>query len=37
MTDAALATYVAKDHYQRTRPFVDYNESTCAPADEAAV
>jgi acid phosphatase (class A) len=34
MTDAALATSSAKDHYQRTRPFVHYGESTCAPADE---
>lgn len=37
LTDAALATYAAKDHYQRTRPFVHYNESTCAPADEPAL
>lgn len=34
MTDAALATYAAKDHYKRTRPFVHYNESTCTPDDE---
>src|SRR5688572_10055431 len=37
MTDAALATYAAKDHYQRTRPFVHYNETTCAPADEPSL
>ncbi len=35
MVDAGLATYAAKDHYKRTRPFVFYKETTCAPADEA--
>ncbi|WP_422506943.1 acid phosphatase [Stenotrophomonas sp. GZD-301] len=35
LVDAGLATYAAKDHYQRTRPFVYYKEATCAPADEA--
>lgn len=37
MVDAGLATYAAKDHYQRTRPFVFYKEKTCAPADEEAL
>lgn len=37
MVDAGLATYAAKDHYQRTRPFVFYREKTCAPADEEAL
>lgn len=37
MVDAGLATYTAKDHYQRTRPFVFYKEKTCAPADEEAL
>ena len=37
LTDAGLATYGAKDHYDRTRPFMHYNEGTCAPADEAAL
>ncbi|MFC3551965.1 phosphatase PAP2 family protein [Lysobacter cavernae] len=37
MVDAGLATYSAKNHYQRVRPFVHYRESTCAPADEAAL
>lgn len=37
MVDAGLATYGAKNHYQRQRPFVHYNETTCAPADEAAL
>ncbi len=35
MTDAALATYGAKDHYKRIRPFVHYREGTCRPEDEA--
>lgn len=35
MVDAGLSTYAAKDHYQRTRPFVFYKEATCAPGDEA--
>lgn len=34
MTDAGLATYRAKDHYQRVRPFVDYQEASCDPAGE---
>ncbi|MFC5593583.1 acid phosphatase [Lysobacter niastensis] len=37
MVDAGLATYTAKDHYKRIRPFVHYKESTCFPADEAAL
>jgi len=37
MVDAGLATYAAKEHYQRARPFVFYKEGTCAPADEAAL
>jgi acid phosphatase (class A) len=37
LVDAGLATYRAKDHYNHERPFVHYNESTCAPADEAAL
>ena len=37
LTDAGLATYAAKDHYKRTRPFVFYKEDTCAPKDEAAL
>ena len=34
LTDAALATYGAKNHYNRVRPFVHYNEGTCKPDDE---
>ena len=35
MTDAGLATYGAKNHYNRVRPFVHFNEGTCNPDDEA--
>jgi len=34
LVDAGLATYGAKDHYQRTRPFVVHKEATCTPQDE---
>jgi acid phosphatase (class A) len=34
LTDAALATYGAKDHYKRKRPFVVNHTSTCTPKDE---
>ncbi|MFT3816105.1 MAG: phosphatase PAP2 family protein [Rubrivivax sp.] len=37
LTDSALATYKAKDHYQRTRPFVVFNTGTCTPASEPAL
>jgi acid phosphatase (class A) len=37
LTDAGLATYAAKDHYRRIRPFVHFKEATCAPADEEAL
>ena len=35
MLDAGLATYRAKDHYNRQRPFVALGESTCTPAEES--
>jgi acid phosphatase (class A) len=35
LTDAGLGTYGAKDHYNRVRPFVHFNEGTCTPGDEA--
>jgi acid phosphatase (class A) len=35
--DASLGTTKAKDHYQRTRPFVVNKEATCAPRDEPAL
>jgi acid phosphatase (class A) len=35
LTDAALSTYAAKNHYDRTRPFVMNQESICSPDDEA--
>ena len=33
--DAGLATYAAKQRYQRVRPFVQLKEPLCTPADEA--
>ena len=35
LIDTGMATYKAKNHYQRTRPFVAFKESTCFPKDEA--
>lgn len=35
LTDAGLATYSAKNHYNRARPFMMNNEPTCSPQDEA--
>ncbi|MFT3814153.1 MAG: phosphatase PAP2 family protein [Acidovorax sp.] len=37
LLDAGLATYKAKDKYQRTRPFVVFNEGTCTPNEEPAL
>jgi len=37
MIDGGLATYAAKNHYQRIRPFVHYKEATCYPKDEEAL
>lgn len=37
LIDAGLATYKAKDHYSRKRPYVQLAESTCQPAEEAAL
>ncbi|HTF21483.1 MAG TPA: phosphatase PAP2 family protein, partial [Chryseolinea sp.] len=34
LTDAALSTYTAKNHYKRKRPFMENNTPTCTPADE---
>jgi acid phosphatase (class A) len=34
LTDAGLATYKAKDKYQRTRPFVVFGVASCTPADD---
>jgi acid phosphatase (class A) len=34
LTDAALSTAAAKNHYKRKRPFVVNNTTTCTPADE---
>lgn len=35
LIDAALATYGAKNHYQRQRPFAALKEDTCVPQEEA--
>ena len=35
LTDAGLSTYVAKDHYNRDRPFELNNEPICAPETKA--
>lgn len=37
LLDAGLATYAAKDHHVRTRPFVAAKETTCTPAEEATL
>ena len=37
LADAGLATYRAKDHYVRSRPFVAHNGPMCTPAEEAAL
>ncbi len=34
LTDAGLATYAAKNHYERTRPFVENGNGNCAPERE---
>jgi acid phosphatase (class A) len=34
LADASLSTYTAKNHYNRARPFMVNNESTCTPEDE---
>lgn len=37
MIDVGLSTYRAKNHYQRTRPFVAHGSGTCFSPDEAAL
>lgn len=37
LTDAGLATYAAKYHYKRTRPFIGTQEATCTPEDEGSL
>ena len=34
LADAGLSTYTAKNHYNRTRPFLVNNGPTCTPEDE---
>ena len=36
-TDAGLAMNAAKDDYKRPRPFMEFNETSCTPADEPAL
>jgi acid phosphatase (class A) len=35
LADAGFATYSAKNHYERTRPFAAHDAASCAPKDEA--
>ncbi|MBN8493239.1 MAG: phosphatase PAP2 family protein [Burkholderiales bacterium] len=37
LADAGLATYAAKDKYNRQRPFVVTGEETCTPAEQPAL
>jgi acid phosphatase (class A) len=37
LADAGLATYRAKDHYKRQRPFVVNGATTCTPHDEVGL
>lgn len=37
LADAGLATYKAKDKYQRTRPFVVFKAPSCTPDEEAGL
>ena len=34
LLDAGFATYKAKDHYQRKRPFAELGGTTCSPKEE---
>src|SRR5262245_48711797 len=35
LTDGVASTSAAKGHYQRRRPFMEFNEQTCLPEDDA--
>jgi len=37
MIDAGLATYAAKNHWARIRPFAVHKEASCTPGEEAAL
>lgn len=37
LADAALATYAAKDHYRRERPFAAEGVASCSPQQEASL
>jgi acid phosphatase (class A) len=34
LMDGGLATYTAKNHYQRRRPFMEFKETSCTPQEE---
>jgi acid phosphatase (class A) len=34
LMDGGMATYAAKNHYQRRRPFVEFKETSCTPQEE---
>lgn len=36
-TDGAMATYAAKNHYQRRRPFMEFDDATCYPEDDESL
>jgi acid phosphatase (class A) len=37
LTDLGLSTYAAKNHYNRSRPFMELHETICTPDDESAL
>ena len=37
LTDAGLASYKAKNHYQRSRPFMGNGQAICTPDDESGL
>lgn len=37
LTDGGLATYAAKNHYRRERPFVANKDASCTPQEEASL
>lgn len=37
MSDSALATFKAKDHYKRIRPFIYNKQASCTPKEDASL
>ena len=35
LMDGGLATYTAKNHYRRRRPFMEFKETSCTPQEES--